>query len=134
MTQFVSFSISSEAVPGNIRNAEHFLSFFKRFVEFLKTRLRIHHVVSESPPSFLKDCLQKVCIERKPLRWVLKGNKHAFVLVTKIELVLCNCVIYIQICVCVCALLSRFFESGPWMAENGCIAVHAKLVKKNQGN
>ena len=27
------------------------------------------HVVSESPPSFLKDCQQKVCIERKPLRY-----------------------------------------------------------------
>ncbi|CAE1139024.1 ERCC2 [Acanthosepion pharaonis] len=65
----VPTEILQEAVPGNIRNAEHFLSFFKRFVEFLKTRLRIHHVVSESPPSFLKDCLQKVCIERKPLRF-----------------------------------------------------------------
>ena len=25
--------------------------------------------VSETPPSFLKDCQQKVCIERKPLRY-----------------------------------------------------------------
>ncbi|PVD26612.1 hypothetical protein C0Q70_14289 [Pomacea canaliculata] len=58
-----------EAVPGNIRNAEHFLSFMKRFLEYLKTRLRIQHVVSESPPSFLRDCSQKVCIERKPLRF-----------------------------------------------------------------
>ena len=60
---------STEAVPGNIRNAEHFLSFVKRFCEYLKTRLRVQHVVSESPPSFLKDCQQKVCIERKPLRY-----------------------------------------------------------------
>lgn len=65
----VPTEILQEAVPGNIRNAEHFLAFFRRFVEFLKTRLRIHHFVSESPPSFLKDCLQKVCIERKPLRF-----------------------------------------------------------------
>lgn len=39
----------TEAVPGNIRNAEHFLSFLKRFIEYLKTRLRIQHVVQESP-------------------------------------------------------------------------------------
>ena len=59
----------SEAVPGNIRNAEHFLAFLKRFCEYLKTRLRVQHVVSETSPSFLKDCQQKVCIERKPLRY-----------------------------------------------------------------
>ncbi|KAJ8309183.1 hypothetical protein KUTeg_014057 [Tegillarca granosa] len=58
-----------EAVPGNIRNAEHFVAFMKRFMEYVKTRLRVQHIVSESPPSFLKDCAQKVCIERKPLRF-----------------------------------------------------------------
>lgn len=26
----------SEAVPGNIRRAEHFITFLKRFVEYLK--------------------------------------------------------------------------------------------------
>ncbi|XP_070578427.1 general transcription and DNA repair factor IIH helicase subunit XPD-like [Ptychodera flava] len=61
--------ILQEAVPGNIRNAEHFVSFMKRFLEYLKTRLRVQHVVSESPPSFLKDIYAKVCIERKPLRF-----------------------------------------------------------------
>ncbi|KAK2161713.1 hypothetical protein LSH36_111g05059 [Paralvinella palmiformis] len=61
--------ILQEAVPGNIRNGEHFVAFVRRFVEYLKTRLRVQHVVQESPPSFLKDCLQTVCIERKPLRF-----------------------------------------------------------------
>ncbi|XP_033735565.1 general transcription and DNA repair factor IIH helicase subunit XPD-like [Pecten maximus] len=61
--------ILQEAVPGNIRNAEHFLAFMKRFLEYMKIRLRVQHVVSESPPSFLKDCSQKVCIDRKPLRF-----------------------------------------------------------------
>lgn len=61
--------ILQEAIPGNIRNAEHFVGFMKRFVEYLKTRLRVQHVVSESPPAFLKDCQAKVCIERKPLRF-----------------------------------------------------------------
>ncbi|XP_060534815.1 general transcription and DNA repair factor IIH helicase subunit XPD [Cylas formicarius] len=61
--------ILKEAVPGNIRNAEHFIAFLKRFVEYLKTRLRVQHVVQESPVGFLKDVQQKVCIERKPLRF-----------------------------------------------------------------
>lgn len=30
--------VLQEAVPGNIRNAEHFICFLKRFVEYLKTR------------------------------------------------------------------------------------------------
>ncbi|KAL5008591.1 hypothetical protein ScPMuIL_014172 [Solemya velum] len=61
--------ILQEAIPGNIRTAEHFVNFMKRFNEYLKTRLRVQHVVSETPPSFLKDCATKVCIERKPLRF-----------------------------------------------------------------
>ncbi|XP_046371417.1 general transcription and DNA repair factor IIH helicase subunit XPD-like [Haliotis rufescens] len=67
--------ILQEAVPGNIRTAEHFLGFMKRFCEYMKTRLRVQHVVSESPPSFLKDCLNKVCIERKPLRFCAERLK-----------------------------------------------------------
>ncbi|XP_014666749.1 PREDICTED: TFIIH basal transcription factor complex helicase XPD subunit-like [Priapulus caudatus] len=61
--------ILEEAIPGSIRNAEHFVAFLKRFVEYIKTRLRSQHVVSESPPAFLKDCHSKVCIDRKPLRF-----------------------------------------------------------------
>nr|XP_033810978.1 general transcription and DNA repair factor IIH helicase subunit XPD [Geotrypetes seraphini] len=61
--------ILQEAVPGNIRMAEHFMGFLKRFLEYLKSRLRVHHMVQESPPSFLKDIFEKVCIERKPLRF-----------------------------------------------------------------
>lgn len=57
-----------EAVPGSIRTAEHFVGFMKRFLEYLKARLRIHHVVQESAPQFLKDIFEKVCIDRKPLR------------------------------------------------------------------
>ncbi|CAK9826193.1 General transcription and DNA repair factor IIH helicase subunit XPD [Anthophora retusa] len=58
-----------EVVPGNIRNAEHFVSFLKRFVEYLKTRLRVQHVVQESSAAFLRDVQAKVSIERKPLRF-----------------------------------------------------------------
>lgn len=61
--------VLTEVVPGNIRNADHFLSFLRRFIEYIKTRLRVHHVVQESPAGFLKDISSKICIERKPLRF-----------------------------------------------------------------
>ncbi|XP_013183777.1 general transcription and DNA repair factor IIH helicase subunit XPD [Amyelois transitella] len=61
--------VLDEVVPGNIRNAEHFLCFLRRFIEYVKTRLRIQHVVQESPAGFLKDVASRVCIERKPLRF-----------------------------------------------------------------
>ncbi|KAG7274628.1 hypothetical protein CRUP_009671 [Coryphaenoides rupestris] len=61
--------ILKEAVPGSIRTAEHFVRFLKRFLEYLKSRLRVHHVVQESSPQFLKDIFDKVCIDRKPLRF-----------------------------------------------------------------
>ena len=68
---------------GNIRSAEHFLAFIKRFAEYVKMRLRVQHVVQESPAAFLKDISNSVYIDRKPLRfayerlhsllrWVLK--------------------------------------------------------------
>lgn len=41
----------------------------KRFVEYLKTRLRVQHVVQESPAAFLRDVQAKVSIERKLLRF-----------------------------------------------------------------
>lgn len=36
-----------EAVPGNIRRAEHFVAFLKRFVEYLKVNL---HIVASTRP------------------------------------------------------------------------------------
>lgn len=65
----INIHLLLEVVPGNIRNAEHFVSFLKRFIEYLKTRLRVQHVVQETPAGFLKDVQNKVCIERKPLRY-----------------------------------------------------------------
>ncbi|KAM6228786.1 general transcription and DNA repair factor IIH helicase subunit XPD isoform 3-T3 [Spheniscus humboldti] len=61
--------ILQEAVPGSIRTAEHFVGFLKRFVAYLRARVRGPRVVQESPPAFLKDLYEKVCIERKPLRF-----------------------------------------------------------------
>ena len=77
-----------EAVPGNIRKAEHFVAFLKRFVEYLKvngelvyviaplryqfiqTRMRVLHVVAETPLSFLQHLKDITFIERRPLRCV----------------------------------------------------------------
>ena len=64
--------VLQEAVPGNIRKGEHFVAFMKRLVEYLKTRLRVQHVVQESPAGFLADIAKRVCIERKPLRFAGK--------------------------------------------------------------
>ena len=50
-------------------NSKRFCFCFKRLVEYLKTRLRVQHVVQESPAGFLSDIQRKVCIERKPLRF-----------------------------------------------------------------
>ncbi|OTF72938.1 hypothetical protein BLA29_011305, partial [Euroglyphus maynei] len=61
--------ILNEAIPGNIRTAEHFIRFLKYFLEYMKSRLRIQHVVKESPAAFLKDIFTKMTIERKPLRF-----------------------------------------------------------------
>ncbi|KAI9582979.1 general transcription and DNA repair factor IIH helicase subunit XPD [Glossina fuscipes] len=61
--------VLKDVIPGNMRNADHFLSFLRRFIEYIKTRLKVHHVVQESPAGFLKDIATKICIERKPLRF-----------------------------------------------------------------
>jgi DNA excision repair protein ERCC-2 len=58
-----------EAVPGNIRRAEHFVAFLKRFVEYLKTRMKVRQVISETPLSFLAHLKEITFIERKPLRF-----------------------------------------------------------------
>ncbi|KAF9264691.1 DNA repair helicase [Marasmius fiardii PR-910] len=59
----------NEAIPGNIRKAEHFVAFLKRFVEYLKTRMRVLHVVAETPPSFLQHLKDITYIEKRPLRF-----------------------------------------------------------------
>ncbi|KAG5931436.1 TFIIH/NER complex ATP-dependent 5'-3' DNA helicase subunit [Claviceps pazoutovae] len=58
-----------EAIPGNIRRAEHFTAFLKRFIEYLKTRMKVRQVISETPPSFLAHLRENTFIEKKPLRF-----------------------------------------------------------------
>ncbi|KAK3386926.1 hypothetical protein B0H63DRAFT_412055 [Podospora didyma] len=59
----------TEAVPGNIRRAEHFVAFLRRFIEYLKTRMKVRQVISETPPSFLSHLKETTFIEKKPLRF-----------------------------------------------------------------
>ncbi|KAF1939848.1 TFIIH basal transcription factor complex helicase-like protein subunit [Clathrospora elynae] len=59
----------TEAVPGNIRRAEHFVAFLKRFIEYLKTRMKVLNVVADTPLEFLNHLKGLTFIERKPLRF-----------------------------------------------------------------
>lgn len=64
--------ILKEAVPGNIRRAEHFVGFLKRFVEYLRTRMEIREVEVQGPTSFLSHMQSIVAIEGKTLRYKTK--------------------------------------------------------------
>lgn len=68
-TPVLSEDLLTEAIPGNIRRAEHFVSFLKRLIEYLKTRMKVLHVISETPKSFLQHLKQLTFIDRKPLRF-----------------------------------------------------------------
>lgn len=72
-----------EAIPGNIRKAEHFISFLKRFVEYLKTRMKVLHVISETPLSFLQHLKELTFIDKKPLRF---SSERLSLLVRTLEL------------------------------------------------
>jgi len=61
--------ILKEAVPGNIRRAEHFVAFIQRFLGFLRRRLEINIVLNEDPSSFLAALQQDVAIDAKTLRF-----------------------------------------------------------------
>jgi len=61
--------ILQEAVPGNIRRAEHFLAFLRRFMHFLAARLRGREVQSEGPGTFLGALNKETGIEPKSLRF-----------------------------------------------------------------
>eukprot|EP00232_Nephroselmis_pyriformis_P011466 CAMPEP_0182884768 /NCGR_PEP_ID=MMETSP0034_2-20130328/19199_1 /TAXON_ID=156128 /ORGANISM="Nephroselmis pyriformis, Strain CCMP717" /LENGTH=743 /DNA_ID=CAMNT_0025017989 /DNA_START=145 /DNA_END=2373 /DNA_ORIENTATION=+ len=61
--------ILKEAVPGNIRRAEHFLGFLRRFIEYLKIRLQVTQVESESPTTFLTALANKMKIDGKTLKF-----------------------------------------------------------------
>ncbi|CAI7883234.1 unnamed protein product [Closterium sp. NIES-53] len=60
--------ILQEAVPGNIRRAEHFLAFLRRFLAYLQTRLNTTRVESEGPLAFLHALQAATGIESRSLQ------------------------------------------------------------------
>jgi len=62
--------ILHEAVPGNIRKGEHFVRYLRRFLEYVKTRLEIRHVITETPDTFLNALQQNTFMDARSLRFV----------------------------------------------------------------
>ena len=54
-------------VPGNIRRAEHFCAFLKRFIEYLKQRMTVQAVVQESPTTFMTQLQERMDIDGAPV-------------------------------------------------------------------
>ncbi|KAM0027852.1 putative DNA helicase chromatin remodeling SNF2 family [Helianthus debilis subsp. tardiflorus] len=61
--------ILKEAVPGNIRRAEHFLSVLRRLVQYLKGRLDTDIVEKEGPLTFVNAVNSHVGIDQKMLKF-----------------------------------------------------------------
>jgi DNA excision repair protein ERCC-2 len=61
--------IINESLPGNIRKAEHFVSFLLRFTQFLKKYIDITILKEDSPEIFLEKLLQNTYIEAKALQF-----------------------------------------------------------------
>ncbi|KAK9146708.1 hypothetical protein Sjap_006611 [Stephania japonica] len=61
--------ILREAVPGNIRRAEHFLSVLRRLVQYLKGRLQTENVEKEGPMDFIVTMNSDIGIDQKMLKF-----------------------------------------------------------------
>lgn len=61
--------ILKEAVPGNIRRAEHFLAVLKRLVQYLRGRLETESVVTEVPVGFVANINSQAGIDQKVLKF-----------------------------------------------------------------
>lgn len=61
--------ILKEAVPGNIRRAEHFLAVLRRLVQYLRGRLETENVEKEGPVTFVNAVNSHVGIDQKMLKF-----------------------------------------------------------------
>ncbi|KAF9619870.1 hypothetical protein IFM89_009652 [Coptis chinensis] len=61
--------ILKEAVPGNIRKSEHFLSVLRRLVQYLKGRLETENVEKEGPVSFVASINAQAGIDQKMMKF-----------------------------------------------------------------
>lgn len=58
-------------VPGNIRRAEHFVAFLRRFVLYLKEKLGVNQVETENPTTFLAQLQERLNIDGQPVLLLL---------------------------------------------------------------
>lgn len=61
--------ILQEAIPGNIRKAEHFIAYLKKIIVHLKSYFEQANVEHVTPLSFLHNLQQATGLERKPLKF-----------------------------------------------------------------
>ncbi|DAZ95362.1 TPA: hypothetical protein N0F65_002547 [Lagenidium giganteum] len=61
--------VLEEAIPGNIRRAEHFVAFMRRLIEYLRTRIRVRNVESETPQAFLHQLNTAISMDTKPMKF-----------------------------------------------------------------
>ncbi|CAK0735965.1 hypothetical protein CVIRNUC_000669 [Coccomyxa viridis] len=61
--------ILREAVPGNIRRAEHFCSFLRQLVHYMQERISVNNVEQESCTIFLAALQEQMSVDGKTLRF-----------------------------------------------------------------
>lgn len=69
----IPYFFKSEKVdfaPGNLRNTNHFISVMKRFIEFLKTKIKTTHLTIETPKSFVQSVFDLTFVDKKTLLFV----------------------------------------------------------------
>ncbi|KAI9908822.1 hypothetical protein PsorP6_003297 [Peronosclerospora sorghi] len=61
--------VLDEAIPGNIRRAEHFVAFLRRLIEYWRQRIRVRQVETETPQAFLHHLHQAISVDVKPMKF-----------------------------------------------------------------
>jgi len=61
--------ILNEAIPGNIRKADHFIQLLDLVVKHLKQRMRVDKVIKETPLAFLHEVQNKLQVDGKTLQF-----------------------------------------------------------------
>lgn len=57
-----------DTIPGNIRKADHFIMFLKKFVIFVRGLINIKDVKILSPEGFLEELNKSTHLEATPLK------------------------------------------------------------------
>jgi hypothetical protein len=70
LSNSLSLPCTPDPTKGNIRRAEHFLGFMRRFIAHLADVMRAQVATEESPTTFLNKVQEAVRVDAKTLRWV----------------------------------------------------------------